>query len=86
MIVTPVNTMNYELRTMNYFIQNKAEQTQFQTKRSRGGRKGISGLRKMSRPLPLREGQMLHLTVSAESINMPKIFGGDLRRVSYGRK
>jgi hypothetical protein len=31
MNVTAVNTMNNELRTMNYFVQNKANRTQFQT-------------------------------------------------------
>jgi hypothetical protein len=31
MNVTAVNTMNNELRTMNYFLQNKPNQTQSQT-------------------------------------------------------
>jgi hypothetical protein len=31
MNVTAVITMNNELRTMNYFVQNKPNQTQFQT-------------------------------------------------------
>ena len=29
MNVSSVNTMNYELRTMNYFIQNEPKRTQF---------------------------------------------------------
>ncbi|MHC4659608.1 MAG: hypothetical protein ACYS83_10620, partial [Planctomycetota bacterium] len=35
MNVTAVNTMNNELRTMNYFVQNKPNQTQFQRQKLR---------------------------------------------------
>jgi hypothetical protein len=34
MNVTAVNTMNNELRTMNYFMQNKPNQTQFQRQKN----------------------------------------------------
>jgi len=34
MNVTAVNTMNNELRTMSYFVQNKPNQTQFQRQKN----------------------------------------------------